>query len=93
VVGVGAGYLIYRGVRLLLSLIPPLWPTLVPSLAERSLMSVANPVASKSAPFGSFSGSRRNVDIRACLCAARLFDEFPNGERRAGRATWKHLPL
>jgi RHS repeat-associated protein len=30
---VGAGYLIYRGVRLLPSLFPPLWPTLIPNLA------------------------------------------------------------
>jgi uncharacterized protein RhaS with RHS repeats len=30
---VGTGYIIYRGVRLIPSLLPPLWPTLAPNLA------------------------------------------------------------
>jgi RHS repeat-associated protein len=34
VIGAGVGgYLVYRGVRLLPSLIPPLWPSLIPNLA------------------------------------------------------------
>lgn len=32
-VGIGAGYLIYRGIRLAPSLFPPLWPTIIPNLA------------------------------------------------------------
>lgn len=32
VVGVDAGYLIDRGVRLIPSLFPPAWPTLIPNL-------------------------------------------------------------
>jgi uncharacterized protein RhaS with RHS repeats len=32
-IGIGAGYLIYRGIRLLPSLLPPLWPTLPVNLA------------------------------------------------------------
>jgi Toxin with a conserved tryptophan and TIP tripeptide motif len=32
-VGVGVGYLLYRGIRLLPSLLPPAWPTLIPNLA------------------------------------------------------------
>jgi hypothetical protein len=31
--GIGVGYLIYRGVRMIPSLFPPLWPTIPANLA------------------------------------------------------------